>query len=108
MSPCDDREAIRRFDVDANSLLAAIVLDKVTAAAIDKHFGGAGRIAGRRQFDLDHFRAHLGQHQRAGRACDDLRKVENFIAVEDVPRSNAGQYLFLLRANEPERFQISL
>src|ERR1700737_3337052 len=81
----EDGQAFRLLRIDADAFFAAVVLDVIAAPALDHDERAARGIAVRREFDLDDLGAHLGEHQRAGRARDDLRKVEHLVAVKDVP-----------------------
>jgi hypothetical protein len=63
------------------------MLDEVPAAIVDEVRAASGCVTVGRKFYLDHFRAHFRQHQGAGRACHDVGEVENFVAVQYVPRS---------------------
>src|SRR6266851_9538850 len=81
----EDAEAFRLLRVDADAFFAAVVLNVIAAPALDHDERAARGIAVRREFDLDDLGAHLGEHQRAGRARNDLREVEHLVAVEDVP-----------------------
>ena len=54
-------------------------------AASSPIFGGtdvAGVVAGRNFLDLDDLGAHVGEHQRAGRACHDMRQVDNLQSTQ--------------------------
>jgi hypothetical protein len=84
----DDVVTLGSFDVDANRLLAAIVLHEVSAAPfLTEERSAARRIAVGGQLDLDHLGAHLRHHQGAGWARHHLREIENLVAVENVLRS---------------------
>src|SRR5690242_13248838 len=86
------------LEVDAHALFTAVVLNEVTAAAIDEIRTAPRRIAVRRELDLDHFGAHLGKHQGTGRARHDMREIEHFVAVKHMARNLTSHQSFLLQS----------
>src|ERR1700687_2801460 len=71
-----------RARVECDAALVAIDREKVMALAVDERRYGARLIAAADLFDLDHFGAEIGQDQRAERACEHARQVQNAHAVE--------------------------
>ena len=70
--------------IDANALLAAIALDLIAGAPVTQIGQGTRSFTIRRELDLDHLGAHLGQEPRRGRSSQDLRKVQYSNAVENI------------------------
>ncbi len=74
-------------EVDADALLVAVDAEEPRADAISfsvGNEGGAppGDVAGAGPLNLDYFRSHVGQDQRAERPGDDVRGIQHANALE--------------------------
>src|SRR5712671_2420112 len=78
-----DRDCGGIFHVEAEALLAAVLLDVIAAAAIAEKGQMSRTVTARRQFEFNYFSAHLGHQARDRRASEYLAEVENLVTVAD-------------------------
>ena len=88
-----DLASARVLEVDRDAALVAVHHQERRRDAVDARLAVAARIVAARQLlDLDHVRAHVGQHHAAGRPGHDLRQLEHAHAREraGMRRSSLG------------------
>ncbi len=80
----DDRETLGFLGIEAEALLAAVLLHEVRAAPILQKRKGAREISLGRNLHLDDVGAELGHQPRHGRTRERLGEVQNLVTVKDV------------------------
>jgi hypothetical protein len=80
----DDRQPRRILHVDAQALLATILLYVVAATSVLYLRQVACAVATLRQFDLNYFRAHLRHHPSRRGSRDILGEVQHCVSTKDM------------------------
>src|SRR5579864_6243098 len=90
-----DLDALGLPQVDANALLAAVLLHEIGAALVAHVRDQTSLVAVRRSFDLDNLGAHLGHEPCYSRSRNVVREIENLVAIQHVLGHALRHRLFL-------------
>ena len=91
----------RRFQIDRETFFVAVIRWEKPRARGDEF----ARVVAIERLDLDYLRAHVGEHQAAGRPHDDMAKLDD---ADSRKRQRIAHLLSRICANSSSRASLGL